>query len=205
MKKIEAEVRLLYVSPENAEEVIAQNRWFCKKNTRENPTEIEIRRSVKSVLSTAHIGLLEHCIASVEIDLSRVASHQLVRHRLASYAQESQRSSQQEPEVILPEYPPEILDRVLLFLDSAYDMYSWLLSSGIKYEDARYILPQCFATKIRVTANFRTWIHFLRLRLDPSAQEEIRRIAEQIQVLFEGVCPLVFSRESIAGYREVPE
>lgn len=205
MKQVDPGVRLLYLVPENAEEVIAQNRWFCRKNTRENPTEEDIRRSVNSALSTAHIGLLEHCIASVEIDLSRVASHQIVRHRLSSFVQESQRSSVQDPEVILPEMSPENLERSLTLLDSAYALYQDLLDSGMRYEDARYILPQCFTTRVRMTANFRTWIHFLRLRLHPSAQAEIRGLARQIQSLFAERCPLVFSPDAIQGYREVPE
>jgi len=209
VQRITPSARLLYIAPDNAEEAIAQARWFCKNNVKEEPTPQQIQRAITNTLETGHVGVLEHAITSFEIDLSRVTSHQLVRHRMASYVQESQRAVAQVPDVILPdsyeEIPLEYLERVMKFLDDAHGLYKGLQDAGMRREDARYILPQCFASCLRATANFRSWMHFLRLRLHVSAQDEIRDIAESIQSQLAERCPSVFSMEALQRYVEVPE
>jgi len=128
---------------------------------------------------------------------------------MASYVQESQRSVAQPNEVILPQaftdLAPDDLEGVLGFLNHAHNLYKQLQDHGMRREDARYILPQAFTTLLRMTANFRTWMHFLRLRLHPAAQGEIKSIAQTIQILLEEACPAVFSMRSLVLYTEVPE
>lgn len=208
IQRIAPSARLLYIAPDNAEEVIAQARWFCKNNVKDDPSPDQIARAIANTLDTGHVGVLEHAIASFEIDMSRVASHQAVRHRMASYVQESQRAVAQNADVILPDsyadMPLDYLDRVMRFLEDAHGLYHDLQDMGMPREDARYILPQCFASCIRITANFRSWMHFLRLRLHPAAQEEIRTIAESIQSQLEERCPSVFSMSALVRYVEVP-
>lgn len=204
ISEIQPNVKLLYVAPENAEEVIAQNRWFCKNNQRTTPSREDVMRSVKAALKTAHLGLLEHCIASFELTMSRVSSHQLVRHRMASYAQHSQRSILQEPTIILPCLDSETRSKLVALANTSYEAYLGFIEQGMSKENARYILPQCFTTKVRMTADFRTLIHFLRLRLHSTAQEEINTIALLMQTVLEKNCPFVFSKDSIKTYLEVP-
>lgn len=209
MVRVSPCARLLYVAPENAAEMIAEARWLCKNNIKDDPTESQIARAIRNSIEVGHVGVLEHAIASFEIDMSRVSSHQLVRHRMASYVQESQRAVRQVPEVILPEsfdaLPIEMLDRVMRFLEEAHALYGLLTDDGMRREDARYVLPQCFTTRVRVTANFRSWMHFLRLRLHPSAQGEIRALSESMMQQLAAVCPEVFSYELLEKFVELPD
>jgi thymidylate synthase (FAD) len=128
---------------------------------------------------------------------SRVFTHQLVRHRIASYAQESQRYVKvKDPSYIV--IPPKIqestetLDIFLEAVTKAFEAYVALLNLGIKKEDARYVLPQATKSRILAKMNFRAWRHFLKLRCHQSAHWEIREVARRVlEILYEHA-PSVF-------------
>jgi thymidylate synthase (FAD) len=120
-----------------------------------------------------------------------------VRHRLASYNQQSQRyvSYADEPAFIMP---PEVAadpDASSVFLEScaaSFLAYRALLDSGIAPEDARYLLPSAMETKIVVTMNIRELLHFFELRCCKRAQWEIRELALVMLQLVEPTAPYIF-------------
>jgi thymidylate synthase (FAD) len=152
---------------------------------------------IRARLRDGHESIIEHASATFEVSgLSRVCSHQLVRHRLASYSQESQRYVDlSEPEMVIPpsiEAQPEaraIWDRLVGQMAEAYRD---LRALGINKEDARFLLPNATATRIVVTMNFRELLHFFRVRIHPAAQWEIRDLAMRMLRLVAIEAPAVF-------------
>lgn len=139
---------------------------------------------VLNCVKMGHESILEHASVSFTVDgISRACSHQLVRHRMASYCQESQRYVKGAPDSVIP---PSIESReeyieVFVSADCACtDAYNKLIEMGVKAEDARYILPNAAETKIAVTMNWRELFHFLDLRTDKAAQWEIRDMANAL-------------------------
>jgi thymidylate synthase (FAD) len=109
------------------------------------------------------LGPLEFADATFEIVDSRGYTHQQARHRIASYAQESQRYVKVKTQAIPPKIKEnsQALDIFLEAVTKSFEAYSTLLDLGIKKEDARYVLPQATKSKIFVKMNFRAWRHFL--------------------------------------------
>jgi thymidylate synthase (FAD) len=194
--KWEPEVKLVSITS-NPEEVIEQAYRNCWQSQPKTP-EVEARRAfLEKCIRRGHLSPLEFAVAAFEIVGSRVYTHQQVRHRIASYAQESQRYVKvNDPNyfVIPPTIHdnPQALDIFLKAINNAWNAYQNLLNLGIKKEDARYLLPNACKSKILVEMNFRSWRHFLKLRCDKSAQWEIRGVAQEIlKILYENA-PGVF-------------
>jgi thymidylate synthase (FAD) len=124
-------------------------------------------------------SVLEHVVFTFYIEgISRVASHQLVRHRIASYTQESQRYAEVRLDYVVPE---TVLGRNFEYryrdaVERCYRLYEAMVDSGVPLEDARYVLPQAFTTSILMTVNLRELIHIACLRLSGRAQWEIREV-----------------------------
>ena len=156
---------------------------------------------VKRLIRAGHESVIEHASFTFRVEgVSRVLTHQWVRHRLFSYSQRSQRYvKEREPEYIMP--PLEYLKGVsageakALFqraMEDAWELYNELLKLGVKGEDARFVLPNACETKIVVTANARELRHFFRLRMDRHAQWEIRQLACRMYDLVMEVAPPLF-------------
>lgn len=131
-----------------------------------------------------HTSVLEHATVTFRINgISRACSHQLVRHRLASYVQESQRYTKIDTNTDWYVVPPTIAesdDRYDFFvehMERCGDAYRSALDAGIKPEDARYLLPEATKTNLVVTMNIREFESFYKLRSDKAAQWEIRKLA----------------------------
>ncbi len=167
----------------------------------------EVEIWIRETLRRGHLSPWEHSIYTFEVVCSRVCSHQLVRHRIASYTQLSQRYNERLLEPRDPRYWLDLSERVInkdpkaleeigkaFYLgdpDWPEDQRLWMASEyarsvarywelrerGFSREDARYILPQAVATKIVVTMNAREILHFLGLRMCTHAQTEIRIVA----------------------------
>lgn len=128
-----------------------------------------------------HTSVLEHVTMTLRIlGISRACSHQLVRHRLASFVQESQRYTKIDtstgdwyitpPRMVgVPEYKRH--------MERCGDAYQSALDAGIKPEDARYLLPEATKTSVVMTMNLREFESFYKLRIDKAAQWEIRELA----------------------------
>jgi len=143
-------------------------------------------------------SILEHCSATWLLEqVSRTLTHQLVRHRIASYSQESQRyvrAGAGDGIVI----PPDVNDNkkahdaYLNSVGAAVTSYHRLLNEGMKPEDARFVLPQGIETRIVVTMNFRQLRHFFGERCAPAAQWEIRHVAKGMLSQIHEIAPHSF-------------
>jgi thymidylate synthase (FAD) len=152
---------------------------------------------IRARLDEGHESIIEHASATFEVaGISRACSHQLVRHRLASYSQESQRYvDMSDPDVVMPEAingDPEAQALWQDFMEHVVTTYQALRKRGIRKEDARFVLPNAAATRIIVTMNFRELLHFFRLRITPEAQWEIRRMALEMLRRLAPHAPAVF-------------
>ena len=121
----------------------------------------------------------KHGFYAFWIEMSRVASHQFVRHRRLSFTQRSGRVTRPEG-FIFPKVDGRALEIMREYSERGLKVYEELLSMGVSMEDARYVLPSALKTALFVSGRQADWHHFLKLRLDPSAQREIREIARVI-------------------------
>ena len=153
-----------------------------------------IRRCIRS----GHTSVLEHASFTFAISgVSRALSHQLVRHRMASYSQQSQRYVKfDDIEYVCP---PSLrgetsADRAYFLdsLDRAAHAYQAIVADGVPAEDARFVLPAAAATNIVMTMNCRELLHFLEERCCSKAQWEIHDLAWEIRDILDGMLPEVF-------------
>lgn len=154
---------------------------------------------LRKIVDMGHLSVLEHASFTFGIEgISRACSHQLVRHRIASYSQQSQRYVSHETrfEAVMPESiaaRPELAARFEQHLAAIHDFYRELLASGVPAEDARFVLPNAAATKLVMTMNARELHHFFALRCCRRAQWEIRAMAKEMLRLARLAAPLLFA------------
>ncbi len=159
---------------------------------------ISYEKFLGKILDMGHLSVLEHANFTFGVDgISRSASHQLVRHRLASYSQQSQRyvTFDKNNEYVTPPSIAERPDIKKRFEEAAagiYAIYGELLEAGLPAEDARFILPNAACTKIIITMNARELLHFFRLRGCERAQWEIRDMAIDMVRLAKEAAPVIF-------------
>jgi thymidylate synthase (FAD) len=196
------DVRLLYHTPEPDRAIAAAAR-LCyapvgAAELLETMSDEAVRRVLRTILSSGHSSALEHASYTFAIDgVSRAMTHQLVRHRLASYNQQSQRyvAYADEPTFIVPpglDADPALRDAFLDSCRASFLAYRALLDAGVPAEDARYVLPNATETKIVVTMNVRELMHFFELRCCKRAQWEIREVALRMLDLAEPTAPYIF-------------
>lgn len=196
------DVRLLYHTPEPERAVAAAAR-LCyapvgAADLHEALSEEAIRRVLKTVITSGHLSALEHASYTFAIDgVSRALTHQLVRHRLASYNQQSQRYVRYDEPPVFIEPPSVAADaeahsRFEAAVNDAFEAYRSLIELGIPAEDARYLLPNAMETKIVVTMNVRELLHFFELRCCKRAQWEIRALALAMLDLALPTAPYLF-------------
>ncbi|MCL0035769.1 FAD-dependent thymidylate synthase [Thermodesulfovibrionales bacterium] len=163
---------------------------------------------VGKLIAMGHMSPLEHASFTFAIEgISRACSHQLVRHRIASYSQQSQRYVSEEAgfDYVIPPVIKEDEDLKRRFEDlmaESQEAYNYtvgrLREKGIKGEsanqDARFILPNAAETKIMVSMNARELLHFFRVRCCNRAQWEIREMAVEMLRLVKKTAPLIFSK-----------
>ena len=143
-------------------------------------------RFVQTRVREGHESIVEHVSFTFLVEgISRSCSHQLVRHRLASYSQESQRYCELGPgdELVMPPAIEEDREAQAMWEQAVAGLretYEALRRRGIRKEDARFLLPNAAATRIVVTMNARSLRHFLSVRLPRSAQWEIRAVARDM-------------------------
>jgi thymidylate synthase (FAD) len=167
-------------------------------------------RFIRQRIDEQHLGLLEHNSVTFLVEgISRTASHQLVRHRLVSYAQMSERYCEfNEPSYVVPESirkNEEALSAYTKIADGLFTMYCLLRADGIPKEDARFVLPKATKTTILITTNLRGYLHLFDMRIHPAAQWEIRDMCIKMLDLLIYYAPAVFVpyREKVAS--EHPE
>lgn len=165
----------------------------------ENMSTAQVENLLNKIVEMEHLSTLEHVSFTFAIEgVSRVLTHQLVRHRIASYSQQSQRYvSEHEFEYIMPPsisanpLAKEKFEELMSNIRSTYDQ---LVELGINKEDARYCLANATETKIVVTMNARTLLHFFQLRCCVRAQWEIRNLADAMLIEVKKVAPVLFKK-----------
>jgi len=157
---------------------------------------------VRRMLKSGHHSVIEHAAITVRFICDRGVTHELVRHRLASYSQESTRYANysrdrfgSEITVIKPlfweEGSPEY-DRWRAAMEAAEKAYMDLIAMGAKAEEARSVLPNSLKTEIVVTANVREWRHIFQLRCSGAAHPQIRELLMPLLAAFHGKIPALF-------------
>ena len=200
LKKIERIGRVCYKSENNIKEGSAE-------------------RFVSNLINRHHESVLEHVSISVRVICDRGVSHEIVRHRLASYSQESSRycnysndkfgneltfikpcwfksSVEDFNEYANDNYTVDLstdeLDWIALMM-AIEDLYSLFISDKWTPEQARSILPNSIKTEIVMTMNLREWRHFFKMRCDKSAHPQMRQVANMILDTFKEKIPVIFN------------
>ena len=156
------------------------------------------REFIQRLRDMGHESPLEHVSFTFGIDgVSRALTHQLVRHRVASYSQQSQRYvSGTKFDFVTPhtiQQDPNLQLAYSKFLMQAMETYEALVANGIPKEDARYLLPNATTSNIVVTMNVRELLHFFSVRCCTRAQWEIRELAWKMLELCKKVSPTLFT------------
>ncbi len=191
----------------NAEDLIERACRTCYLSFHRYDPPKSTEELIKKVIRKKHHSVLEHANATFRIKGgSRVFTHELVRHRLISPSQESQRyvcyadkpgrKKTKEFEFVTP---PSFIGENYNFAEAynkqaeqCFQLYEKMLDAGVPPEDARYILPNGTTSEIVITANFREWRHFIWMRANPRAHWEIRKVALDILRILQKEAPIVF-------------
>lgn len=165
-------------------------------------TDNSAKKFVKMIIKSGHEAVIEHFNITVKFITDRGISHEIVRHRIASYAQESTRYVNyskdkfgSEITVVKPTHISnydESYDDWFEGCKMAEESYFKLISDGCKPQTARSVLPTCTKTEIVMTTNLREWRHFLKLRTSKAAHPDIRIIAVDLLNKFKVMIPVVF-------------
>ena len=160
----------------------------CYKSEPAEYTMESASKFIQMVIRRGHESVLEHGSATVRITCDRGVTHELVRHRIASFSQESTRYVNYAKKIgiqfIHPvtafNMSPDVIDVWEKAMRAAEEAYLEMLMLGAPPELARSVLPNSTRTEIVMTCNFREWRHFLRLRRAPDAHPQMREIANMI-------------------------
>lgn len=173
---------------------------------------------VLGALKSGHDSILEHVSFTFRIqDVSRACTHQLVRHRMASYCQVSQRYvNARNADTVYPfkiQNNPELYQEAVELVNATHNFYDKCIANGVPKEDARYFLPEGTHTAIVCTMNGRELVHFFNLRCCFRAQWEIRTVAwkmlkkcqKWLPWLFENVGPQCWRLGHCPEQRKCPK
>lgn len=196
-----------FVTPVNGA-IILQRLEECGRvcyKSEDKITDGSAEKFIRGIIKSGHEAVLEHCSFTVKWIVDRGISHELVRHRLAAYCQESTRycnygKDRFENEITVIE--PFYLNRGTNGYQTWYEAciaaekaYFDLLEFGCTPQEARAVLPTCLKTEVVMTADIREWRHFFRLRCSKAAHPQMREVAlqlldmccERMPVLFEDI------------------
>jgi thymidylate synthase (FAD) len=171
----------------------------------ETTSEDRAKKMIEKVVGMGHLSVVEHAHFTFSVEgVSRSLTHQLVRHRIASYSQQSQRYvSMEKAEYVIPPSISADPDAKRLYcrsMDDAWKAYREL-AQKVPKEDARYVLPNACHTNITVTMNARELWHLFRLRCCRRAQWEIRLMAWKMLAEAKKAAPILFADAGPGCYR----
>ena len=201
-------IKILAHTP-NPERVIALAGKLCYSQVgidelNDKISDEQVEKFITKLSDMGHMSPFEHASFTFAIEgISRNCSHQIVRHRLASFSQQSQRYVKMKGEYVVPPYiywHEELLLEFNHALENADKAYNKLVEGLMRYgrtekeaiEDARYILPSACTTKMEVTMNVRELLHFFKQRCCKRAQWEIREVAKEMLKQCREVSPILF-------------
>lgn len=164
--------------------------------------EESAKKFIKRIIASGHESVLEHEKLTIKFVCDRGVSHEIVRHRIASYSQESTRYCNYSQEkfgkeltLIRPCFWKDDEEKYRIWCDVMEKVecsYNELMSMGAKPEEARSILPNSLKTEIVVTMNLRELRHFLRLRTSPKAHPQMREVANMLLRYVKETLPVFF-------------
>ena len=208
-------VRLIWITPD-AEKLIA----YCARVSSSNQDNPNIKGLLKYCIREGHWSIFEMCNICIEINTTRAISAQILRHRSFSFQEWSQRyakvedinakswTSEDKPDYfdlrrqdlknrqnsiddITEETKKKLYNSIRMTLVEIDRCYNALLDDGVAKECARMILPMCSPTKMYINGSIRSYIHYLKVRTDPSTQKEHREIALQIKEILRKELPII--------------
>ena len=202
MKAIKAGVE--FITPINGNVIlkrIEECGRVCYKSE-DRITDESAPEFIKNILKRGHEAVLEHCSFTVKFICDRGVSHEIVRHRLASYCQESTRYCNYskagfggEITVIKPVFFEENSPRFRMWETActmAETQYFNLIREGCTPQEARSVLPNSLKTEVVMSANIREWRHFLKLRCSPAAHPQMREVALALLEKAHASIPVLF-------------
>ena len=165
-------------------------------------TETSAQAFVGNIIKRGHEAVLEHASVTVKFTVDRGVSHEIVRHRLAAYCQESTRYCNYSKDGFgrqVTFIQPHFLDRGtrgwelwVLACEQAEKAYFDLLNWGCSPQEARAVLPNSLKTEVVMTANLREWRHFFNLRTAPAAHPQMREVTIPLLRRMQELIPVVF-------------
>lgn len=210
MKIIKPSVRILTPVGDELLDLIEVAGRTCYKSEH-NMSDNSKYKFVSNIYKSGHHSVLEHASVSVRFVCSRGISHEIVRHRLAAFSQESTRycnysndKFNNEITVIYPSWALPILsmkgnlnDRPKFIIwqtacEVAETAYFDMLKEGALPQEARDVLPNALKTELVMTANLREWLHFFKLRCDAAAHPDMQYLAKMLLKKFHDSIPVIF-------------
>jgi len=190
--------------PVNGTEIVKQiekiGRVCYKSEDKITPNSAE--RFIKMILQNGHESVIEHSSVSMRVICDRGVSHEIVRHRIASYSQESTRycnygngQFNHELTFIMPCYFDESHEHYYIWyrcMEQIEHCYLSLIASGASPQEARAVLPNSLKTELVMTMNLREWRHFIRLRTSNKAHPQMRQVATLILAELKNQIPIIF-------------
>lgn len=160
------------------------------------------KKFVKMLIDRTHEAMIEHSSLSVKFTVDRGVSHELVRHRIASFAQESMRYCNYSKDkfdngitFIKPFFFDESSEQYRLWkrvIEESEYCYLHLLENGATPQEARSVLPNSTKTEITITANYREWRNFFKLRADKAAHPQMREVVIPLLLELKSKLPVIF-------------
>lgn len=189
---------LVWITP-NSEKMIELAGRTCYKSE-DAITEDSSVKFVEMIMKRGHESVLEHASASVRFVCDRGVTHELVRHRLCAFSQESTRYCNYGKEKFGGEIsviePPELTEQQFMMWQETMfqieEVYLKMISQGVSPQIARSVLPNCLKTEIVTTANLREWRHIFKLRRSMAAHPQIKEVMNIAFDLLYKECPTVF-------------
>ena len=202
MRIISPSYEILYIPPtEDVLRVIELAGRTCYKSEDKISSD-SAENFIKKILNSGHESVIEHGYCSVRFVCDRGVSHELVRHRLAAYSQESTRYANYSKEkfgneitVVKPSFWEENSEEYKIWesaMQSAEKAYMDLLRQGAKPQEARSVLPNSLKTEIVMSCNFREWRHVFSLRCSRASHPQIREIMLALLFDLQSRIPILF-------------
>ncbi len=185
---------------QNADAICAAAGKSCysEKSSQDLLDDGDPAKVLGKIVGMGHHSVIEHASFTFSVEgVSRSLTHQLVRHRVASFSQQSQRYVPlNEPTFVTPHTVEEDEECLRVYNDTMRTIWEAYnrLAEKIPAEDARYVLPNGCTTNITITMNARELLHFFRLRCCNRAQWEIREMADEMLRLCKEVSPTIFAK-----------
>lgn len=209
------QVSLITITPD-AEKLIA----YCARVSSKNQENPKIEKLLKYCLKHGHWSIFEQASMTVEIQCPLAIAIQILRHRSFCFQQFSKRYQEVEkdnfaylPEIRLQDYKNrqnsiipdndelqnKYNEKISKLYDDIFNLYKEMIEDGVAKECARFVLPESVMTKLYMTGNIRSFIHYLQVRTSNDAQKEHREVANAVGEILKKECPIIWN----AAFEEV--